>query len=71
MEAESQRRECNGLQEQLTMVQQAHDELVEEINMLKEEVSDLQMQRIRLQSTTERQDREMATLRQRSAQLQN
>ena len=53
------------------MVQQAHDELVEEINMLKEEVSDLQMQRIRLQSTTERQDREMATLRQRSAQLQN
>lgn len=50
------------------MVQQAHDELLEETNMLKEEVNDLQMQRIKLQSTVDRQDRELATLRQRVAQ---
>lgn len=33
--------------------------------MLKEEMNDLQMQKIKLQSTTERQDRELATLRQK------
>ena len=50
------------------MVHPAHDELLEETNMLKEEVNDLQMQRIKLQSTVDRQDRELATLRQRVAQ---
>ena len=47
------------------MVQQSHDELIEEISMLKEEMNDLQMQKIKLQSTSERQDRELATLRQK------
>jgi len=47
------------------MVQQSHDELIEEISMLKEEANDLQMQKIKLQSTTERQDRELFTLRQK------
>ena len=41
METESQRRENQSLQEQLNMVQQAHDEMVEENSMLKEEASDL------------------------------
>ena len=65
METESQRRECQSLHEQLNMVQQAHDEMVEENSMLKEEASDLQLQRLKLQATLERQERELASLRQK------
>ena len=47
------------------MVRQSFDELVEENAELKQEAADLQMQGIKLKNRVERQDREMATIKQR------
>ena len=51
------------MRDQLQMVQTAHDDILDEVSLLKEEVSTLQLQRIKLQATIERQDREINSLR--------
>ena len=50
------------------MIQSAHDELLDEVSALKEEVGDLQMIKIRLQSRVENQDRELNMLKQKVSQ---
>jgi len=63
MERDGLRREAHSLRDQLQMVQTAHDDILDEVSLLKEEVSTLQLQRIKLQATIERQDREINSLR--------
>ena len=48
MEKEGLRREVQGLKEHLSMVQAAQDDLIDELNMLKEEMSDTKMQNMKL-----------------------
>ena len=64
-------RENQGLRGTLSVIQEAHNDLGEEMNQLKEESGDTQRHRVMLRTSLNKQEREIATLRQRCASLQD
>ena len=64
-------RENQGLRGTLGVIQEAHNDLGEEMNQLKEESGDTQRHRVMLKTSLNKQEREITTLRQRCASLQD
>ena len=64
-------RENQGLRGTLDIVQDAHDELGEEMNQLKEENGNTHRHRVMLRTSLDKNEREIVTLKQRCASLQD
>lgn len=56
-------RENQGLRGTLSVIQEAHNDLGEEMNQLKEESGDTQRHRVMLKTSLNKQEREITTLR--------